>query len=191
MNGAVTAEARRIHASRLGMWVFLGSELLLFAGLFAVYAGYRARLPRMFVEGSAATDLVLGSANTGVLLTSSLLAVLAVHARRTRHPRRASQLLAGTTALGTLFLVLKAVEYHAHLTGGLGPGGPVFWTLYYAMTGLHALHVLAGMVILGVLAWQLRYRELEAHVLENGANYWHLVDLVWLFLWPLFYLGRR
>jgi cytochrome c oxidase subunit 3 len=189
---AISPDDRRVHAAKLGMWVFLGSELLLFAGLFAVYAGYRVREPVMFAHGAAATDLVLGTLNTALLLTSSFVLVLGVHARRVGRPRLAGLLVGTTVAFGAAFLVVKAVEYADHLAHGLRPdGSPVFWTLYYAMTGLHALHVFGGMVALTVLAWCLLFRRVEPHVLENGANWWHLVDLVWLFLWPLFYLLRK
>lgn len=188
---AISPEARRVHAARLGMWLFLGSELLLFAGLFAVYAGYRVRDPAMFAAGAAETDIVLGTLDTGLLLTSSLLVVLGVHARRGDRPLRAALWWGAAVLLGLAFLAAKLLEYAHHLGEGLRPvGSPVFWTLYYAMTGLHALHVIGGLAILAVLGWRLVFREVPAHVLENGANYWHLVDMVWLFLWPLFYLLR-
>jgi heme/copper-type cytochrome/quinol oxidase subunit 3 len=90
-----------------------------------------------------------------------------------------------------VFLVLKAIEYREHLGAGLAPGGRVFWTLYYAMTGLHALHVVGGLVALAIMAFLLPRGRIPTHVLENGANWWHLVDLIWLFLWPLFYLLRE
>lgn len=188
---AVAPETRRVHAARLGMWLFLGSEILLFAGLFAVYAGYRVRDPAMFAAGARETDLVLGALDTGLLLTSSLLVVLGVHARRGGRPVGAALRWGAAIVLGLAFLAAKLLEYAHHLENGLRPvGSPVFWTLYYATTGLHALHVIGGLAILAVLGWRLVFREVPAHVVENGANYWHLVDMVWLFVWPLFYLLR-
>jgi cytochrome c oxidase subunit 3 len=190
---------QQAHAARFGMWVFLGSELLLFAALFTLYAAYRIEYPTAFAQGVASTDLLLGSLNTLVLLTSSFFVVLGVHALREGHID-AWRWVAATVGLGALFLVFKAIEYTDHFEhglfpgrGGASPGVQMFWTLYYGMTGLHALHVMAGMIVLTVMAHGVRGQTIGGrftYVLENGANYWHLVDIVWLFLWPMFYLMR-
>lgn len=196
----------RQHATaQLGMWVFLGSESLLFAGLFALYAAYRFEYPLEFHAASAHANLVIGTINTYLLLTSSLTMALAIHAARQGNRRRTVALLGATIALGLGFDVLKAVEYSEHIAEGLAPGayyaydalpphGVVLYvTLYYLLTGLHALHVTGGLV---VLVW-LAVRAQRGHftprsylALELGGLYWHLVDLVWIFLWPLLYLIR-
>lgn len=195
--------AQREHALRLAMWVFLASELLLFAGLFALYSGYRVMYPAEFAESAARNAVYIGTANTLVLITSSLTVALTVHAARTSRFRLLSALLAVTIVLGLLFLVLKGVEYARHYREGLLPGvyyrasaqpsygARRFWTLYWVTTGLHALHVTAG---LAVLTWMLArslaraYTPAEHVFLELGTLYWHLVDIIWIFLWPLLYL---
>jgi cytochrome c oxidase subunit 3 len=196
----------RQHATaRLGMWVFLSSELLLFAGLLALYAAYRFAYPAEFHAASLHANLAIGTVNTYILLTSSLTMALAIHA--TRHGRRARTvaLLAITIALGLTFDVLKGIEYAEHLSVGIAPGhyyafaplpahgAVLYFTLYYLLTGLHALHVTAGVCLLGWLAVRARRGDFTpaSHIaLELGGLYWHLVDLVWIFLWPLLYLIR-
>jgi cytochrome c oxidase subunit 3 len=197
--------ARQHATARLGMWVFVASESLLFAGLFALYAAYRFAYPAEFHAGSAHANVVLGTINTYVLLTSSLTVALAIDATRHGHRRRTLALLAATIALGGVFLVLKAIEYAGHLADGLAPGShyafaalpahgvALYVTLYYLLTGLHALHVLGGLGMLAWLTWRARRGDFTpgAHIaLELGALYWHLIDLVWIFLWPLLYLIR-
>jgi cytochrome c oxidase subunit III len=194
----------RQHATAsLGMWVFLSSESLLFAGLFALYAAYRFAYPVEFHAASAHANLVIGTVNTYLLLTSSLTMALAIHATRQGNRRRTVALLCATIALGLGFDVLKAFEYADHLADGLAPGayyaydalqphGVVLYvTLYYLLTGLHALHVTGGVVVLVWLAVRAHRGAFTPHsyiALENGGLYWHLVDLVWIFLWPLLYL---
>jgi cytochrome c oxidase subunit III len=188
------------HAARLGMWVFVASEMMFFAALFGLYAALRAGHPAEFREAARHSALALGTANTALLLTSSLLAVLAVDAARHGRNGRVRLLILGTAALGVVFLGVKGVEYARHFHEGIWPGAgassrgeQMFFDLYYAMTGLHALHVIAGV---GVLAWlarrapALRPDDHGHMALELGALYWHFVDIVWLFLWPLFYLLR-
>jgi cytochrome c oxidase subunit 3 len=197
--------AKQAHAARLGMWVFLGSELLLFAGLFALYGAYRAADPSAFQLGIASATKLLGSLNTGVLLVSSALVALAVHAGRHGRRGRAVLLLLSTMACGGAFLFIKLTEYAEHFREGIRPGGvghffslhherglATFWTLYYASTGLHAIHVCVGIAVLGVTAFKIFVNGLmpeRLHFLENAALYWHLIDVVWIFLWPLYYLG--
>ena len=197
--------AKQTHAAHLGMWLFLASEVLFFTALFALYVAYRSEYGEAFLLASRHTDLWLGSINTVVLVTASLLVALAVGAIRVGRGRSSAKLLFGAAALGVLFLVLKLTEYFHHFSEGLypgrfyhssalpEPGGRVFFTFYYLMTGLHALHVTGGIVllaVLGILAWKERYSAVYHTPLELGGLYWHLVDLIWLFLWPAFYLLR-
>jgi cytochrome c oxidase subunit 3 len=196
---------RQHTTARLGMWVFLGSESLLFAGLFALYAAYRFTYPVEFHAASAHANLVIGTVNTYILLTSSLTVALAIHATRCGQRRRTVALLGATIALGLAFDVLKVIEYAGHLAEGIAPGGyyafgglpahgvVLYVTLYYLLTGLHALHVTGGVVVLIWLARRAQRGDFtpRSHIaLELGGLYWHLVDLVWIFLWPLLYLIR-
>jgi cytochrome c oxidase subunit 3 len=140
-------------------------------------------------------------------LTSSFLIALAVHGLRHGRTRAAAILAAATALLGVLFLLIKGYEYYDHFRHGIFPGGQgpwfsegtrlpgtaAFWTLYFLMTGLHALHVIVGVVVLAVLGILVARRRIvpaAPHALENGAMYWHLVDIIWLFLWPLLYLTK-
>jgi cytochrome c oxidase subunit 3 len=197
--------ARQHDTARLGMWVFLGSESLLFAGLFALYAAYRYAYPAEFYAASAHANLAIGTVNTYILLTSSLTVALAIHATRRDRRRQTVALLCATIALGLTFDVLKVIEYAGHLAEGIAPGdyysfaampahGAVLYvTLYYLLTGMHALHVTGGVCVLIWLALRARRGDFtpESHIaLEFGGLYWHLVDLVWIFLWPLLYLIR-
>jgi cytochrome c oxidase subunit 3 len=195
---------KQAHAARLGMWVFLGTEVLFFSGLFTLYAAYRTEHPYGFGVGVLHDTLAYGSINTGVLLLSSFTVALAVH--ELRHDRRhtCALLLGATLVLGLGFLGIKTAEYLQHFHDGIYPGGwggffrehpdpgtKMFFTLYYCMTGLHAVHVFAGVCVLGFLLVKVLRRDIGAwapHPLEIGAIYWHLVDVIWIFLWPLFYL---
>ena len=196
---------RQAQALRLGMWAFLGSEALLFAGLFALYASYRVAYTRDFSEAVGHNLLLLGSANTLILITSSFTIACAIQAVRTGRLRRVPWLVFTTVGLGALFLVLKFFEYGKHFAEGILPGSHYrfaelttfgarqFFTLYYVMTGLHALHVTAG---LAALAWigfrsaRCAYTPARHVPLELAALSWHLVDVIWIFLWPLLYLAR-
>jgi cytochrome c oxidase subunit III len=195
--------ARQTEAARFGMWAFLGSEALLFTGIFALYASYRALYPAEFGLAVTHNDATIGTINTLVLLTSSFTVALAVHEVRVDRPRRAAMLLGLSIAMAFMFLVFKGLEYAEHFHAGIYPGtsyrfaelpgyGPqVFFTLYFLATGLHALHVLAGSLVLAALAigsWRGLYSPLYHTPLELGALYWHLVDIVWIFLWPCLYL---
>jgi cytochrome c oxidase subunit 3 len=196
---------KQAHAARLGMWIFLASEVLLFAGLFALYASYRAEHPSGFGEGVRHNTRVLGSINTAVLLVSSYFAALGLHQLRRDRRRLAVLLTSLTIALGAVFLAIKFVEYRTHFREGIYPGGVgrffaehhadqgmiQFWTLYFFMTGLHAVHVTVGMGVLAFVALRVARARVTAaapHPLELAAIYWHLVDVIWIFLWPLFYL---
>ncbi len=156
---------KQTHAAHFGMWIFLASEVLLFAGLFALYASYRAVFGHEFSAGVAHNNAVIGTSNTAILLTSSLLVALSVYAVRLDRPTMAGRLLLGAIALGLAFLVLKGVEYTQHFHEGIFPGSAyrfeelpqagakMFFTLYFLTTGLHAIHVTAGLVVLGWLTW--------------------------------------
>ena len=191
------------HAVRLGMWLFVGSEVLLFAGLFALYSAYRFVYGAEFQAAIHHNDLLIGTVNTAILIVSSFTMAWAIHALR--HGRRRACLvsLAATAAMGIAFLALKAVEYSHHFEHGIYPGAHyastqlpgrgalLFFTLYFLMTGLHALHMVGGVSAVAWLAARVaRGRTTrEYHVeLEMGGLYWHLVDSIWIFLWPLFYL---
>jgi cytochrome c oxidase subunit 3 len=195
----------RADANRLGLWTFLATEILFFGGLFVAYSLYRFSYPEAFAEGSRHLDFWIGTVNTAVLLTSSLfmaLGDLAIKAGRHAVFRRCVLL---TATLGALFLALKFYEYHAkfaeHLVPGFDfrPGEPTRWApqiqlfifLYFAMTGLHALHMFFGLGALGWLLWLHRRGRITAirhDAVEMVGLYWHFVDSEWIFLYPLLYL---
>jgi len=191
---------RQAEADRLGMLVFLGSEAMLFGGIFAAALALRLLHPQGFVAASSHMKLWHGTLNTAVLLTSSLLAAMAVEAARGGRSRWAGRALWGAVALGLVFLGIKGheywLEYQEGVIPGLAPSGlrsafeQLFMNLYFAATGLHALHLIAGMVLLAVAALHRRAREdRQAVLIGNVALYWHLVDLVWVFLYPTLYLA--
>lgn len=199
------AEQQR-GASALGMWVFIATEVLFFGVLFAGYAICRWRFPEAFAEGGRHTDLMLGTIETAILLTSSCLAALAVRDVQLGGRRAASCLLLGTAALGASFLVLHGFEYHAeyqealipgiryHPSGHPPPAMMIFFCLYYFITGFHSLHVAIGVVLLARLArraWLGAFAADYFAPVEVTALYWHLVDIVWIFVYPLIYLVGR
>lgn len=188
--------------SRLGMWLFLVTEMVLFGGLFIGYSYMRHRYPAEFHHGGGELNATLGIINTIVLLTSSLTVVLAIVAVQRAEKKRAMAFLWTTLGLGCTFLVIKAFEWSAKFHHGLYPNAPhlatlppgeqVFFGLYFTMTGLHGLHVIVGLSVLAVLLrWVAtdRIRQDRYIHLENGGLYWHLVDVIWIFLLPLFYLA--
>lgn len=187
--------------AKLGMWLFLFSELILFGGLFLLYAAYLARYPGEFAAAGKDMHVVFGTVNTLVLITSSLLAAMAVTAVQRDERRRGLWFLGGTIACAALFLGNKFLEWSAEIGRGIYPGssrlasGPpgesVFYGLYYLTVGLHGLHVLVGGTLLTVVALRLQRGSIHAGdfvLLENGVLYWHLVDLIWIFIFPLYYL---
>lgn len=185
------------EAAKLGMWLFLATEILLFAVLFTSFAIFRWYYLKEFHEGSRHLNWMLGATNTAVLLFSSFTAALAVDAGQHGNNKRVCQYLLVTIACGAAFLVIKYFEYSAKYHHGLFPGGEQFFQyknflgLYFCMTGLHALHVVIGM---GLLTWVLlkarknRFSPDYYTPVEIGALYWHLVDLIWIYLFPLLYL---
>ena len=189
------------QGAKMGMWLFLFTEVLLFGGLFVLYSVTMSRYPADFHAASKHLDVVLGTVNTVVLIPSSLFAALAVIALQRGQTRRAKLFIALTIALALVFLVDKYFEWGAKFHHGIYPDSPelaawpkgqqAYFGLYYAMTGLHGIHVILGMgVFLWVYAGMVRGKVTpERYVaLENAGLYWHLVDLIWIYLFPLFYL---
>ena len=195
------------EAATLGMWVFLVTEVLFFGGLFLVYSIYRIWYHDAFVAASHELDVTLGTINTAVLITSSLTMALAVHAAQLGQRRLLMILLVATMILGAVFLGIKAVEYydkyvHHHVPGRTFAFEPVeqarhaqiFFSLYFAMTGLHALHMIIGLGIMSVMLWISWRGMISAEYytpIEISGLYWHFVDIVWIFLFPLLYLIGR
>ena len=190
------------QGAKLGMWLFLVTEMVLFGGLFVAYSYMRYRYPAEFHHGGQELNVTLGVINTIVLLTSSLTVVLSIVAIQRADRRTTMALLCATVGLGLTFLVIKGFEWAAKFQHGLypssvhlatlPPGEQVFFGLYFTMTGLHGLHVLVGICVLSVLARMVARETIrQDHYihLENGGLYWHLVDVIWIFLLPLFYLA--
>jgi cytochrome c oxidase subunit 3 len=194
------------EASSFGMWVFLVTEILFFGGLFTAYTVYRHQYSRAFAEASRHLDIALGTFNTAVLIVSSLTMALAVWSAAVGRRKAIIVFLLLTMALGGVFLGVKAVEYshkfHDHLVPGPSfhfPGpdaraAEIFFSLYFTMTGLHAAHMVVGIGLLTVLLLQARKGRYtpEYHTpVEVCGLYWHFVDIVWIFLFPLLYLIGR
>ena len=185
----------------MGMWLFLFTEVLLFGGLFVLYAVTLQRFPAEFHEASKMLDLTMGTVNTVVLITSSLFAVLSVTALQKGDTKKAKLFLILTILLAGVFLVDKYFEWGAKIHHGIYPGSPqmadyapgvqAFFNLYYIMTGLHGVHIVIGMAVLGWVYWLIEKGKCNSEryvALENGGLYWHLVDLIWIYLFPLYYL---
>lgn len=191
---------RQEEADRFGMLVFLASEVMLFGGIFVAAMALRLLYPQDYVVASGHMKLWHGTLNTGLLLTSSLLAAVAVEAARGGKARWAGGALWGAAGIGLLFLVVKADEYRLEAQEGLLPGlagahlesrfEALFMNLYLLGTGLHAVHVATGVALLVVAARKRKAREdRQAVLIGNCALYWHLVDIVWVFLYPTLYLA--
>ena len=193
---------RDYTGAKLGMWLFLFTEILLFGGLFLVYSVYRSMYAADFHEAAKGLSTVLGTVNTVILLTSSLTMALAITALRRGNTRQSVLLQAATIVLGLVFLVNKYFEWSGHIHEGIYPnatallargnGQVLFYGLYYVMTGLHGLHVVAGLVLIGIMLALTVRRQItgsDQGKLENAGLYWHLVDVIWIFLLPLFYLA--
>ncbi len=192
------------QAALLGMWTFLATEVLFFGALFLGYTVYRHADPSAFAEAGRHTLLVYGTVNTAILLTSSLTMALALHAIQEGKQRPMVLLLLLTACLGACFLVLKGFEYREDILEDLLPGkhfsaklplrAEMFWVFYWAMTGLHAIHVTVGVGLLGVMALlgsRGKYNAGYHTPVEISGLYWHFVDVVWIFLYPLLYLVHR
>lgn len=184
--GEPPVETAGVALGKVGMWWFLASEIMVFGGLIATYVVFRLGGAGWPAE-SGHLNLPIGIVNTLILLTSSLTVVQAFAAAEAGAASVARLFLGLTILGGLLFLGLKAVEYTAEVRAGFTPAGGIFWSFYYTMTGLHALHVLAGLVTNAALFAVARLR--TAHRLELAGLYWHFVDIVWIFLFPLLYLA--
>ena len=205
-SGAFSDRDQEREACDLGMWVFLTTETLFFGVLFFGYLMARLRFPDAFAAAGRHTDLVLGTINTAVLLTSSLAMALAVRAAAIRRRRWTVLLLGATLAFGVAFLVIKGFEYRAEYLEHLVPGAgfrfeaaqchaaELFFWLYFVMTGIHAVHLAIGIVIIAVFAARLEFRGFAVQSplsVEMAGLYWHFVDIVWIFLYPCLYLIAR
>lgn len=201
-----TAE-QQFDAAKLGMWIFICTEILMFGGLFVAYGVLKNDDPHVFHEAHQHLNKVMGALNTIVLLFSSLTAALAVRASQLGQKRQTSVYLVLTLLCAGIFLVVKYFEYSAKFEHGLLPGhffhphlpageslparAAMFFALYFCMTGLHGIHVLVGMGILSWVLWRNQKNHFSSEYftpVEIGALYWHLVDLVWIYLFPLLYL---
>lgn len=193
------------ESSTAGMWLFLATEVMFFGALFGAYILYRSLYPEVFLEFSEHLNVTMGTINTGVLLTSSLTMALAVYAAKQGHRKVLVALLIFTGLAGIAFLGIKATEWTTDIKEGLGPGslftyqgkdadkGALFFRLYYTMTGLHGIHVIIGIGLMFYYAiWAMgkKYTKERYIPIEVIGLYWHFVDLVWIFLFPLFYLDR-
>lgn len=200
--------AQQMDASMLGMWTFLITEVLFFGGMFAAYAVYRNMYPAAFASTSRYMDVILGGTNTAVLICSSLTMVMAVRAAQLSRRKDLIRYLILTMIFGTAFLVIKGFEYHSKWVEHLIPGpgfeyepkqyvhnAQILFFLYFCMTGMHAIHMIVGIGLLTYLLIQsLRnvFNEQYYAPVEMIGLYWHFVDVVWIFLFPLLYLiGHR
>ncbi len=194
-------EHRDDMASKLGMWLFIFTELLLFGGLFITYAVYRHQNLEAFNLAAQQLDVKVGTINTVILLISSMTIAMSTTAIQKKDKKTTLILIGITLVLAVVFLVNKYFEWGHKIHLGLYPGSPVleelgqgdilFFGLYFFMTGLHALHIIIGMVVLTIAFFRVRKERVtydNYQFLENGGLYWHLVDIIWIFLFPLFYL---
>lgn len=194
---------QQFSSSKLGMWVFLLTEIMFFGGLFVAYIVYRAWNPELFTMAATQLDTMLGAINTVVLIASSLTVALAIRSAQLNKQKHIIYFLIATILLATVFLVIKYFEYTHKFDYGIYPGAlytfegiahekaNVFFSIYYMMTGLHGLHVLIG---IGIMIWLVVKAQKGAFTssyytpVEITGLYWHLVDIIWIFLFPLLYL---
>ena len=193
---------QQYEAANMGMWAFIAQEIMFFGGLFAGYTVYRFKYLGAFIEGSNYLPLELGALNTAVLIASSFTMAMAVRAAQQGAKNPLLRWILATMVLGTTFLVIKAFEYADKYHHGLLPGFSfdgsgqlkIFFSFYFAMTGMHALHMIIG---LGLMVWLIpkirrgTYTSEYFSPIENFGLYWHFVDIVWIFLFPLLYLIGR
>jgi len=194
-------EHRDDEGAKLGMWLFLFTELLLFGGLFLVYSIYRLKNAAAFATAGEELNVTIGAINTIILLTSSMTVAMSITAIQKNNKKLALGLILFTIVCALAFMVNKYFEWEHKIELGIYPGSDLlhtlpagqglFYLLYYFMTGLHAFHIIVGAIILIVVMFSIskdKIRSDQFVFLENGALYWHLVDLIWIFLFPLFYL---
>ncbi len=188
---AEAQEFDRLETSKMGVWIFLFSEILLFGGLFATYAVFRGVFPEEFLHDHKELNVTLGAINTIVLLWSSFHVALAVAAVQRGKDRSLKLHLGMTILLGCVFLVNKFIEYSGKFSHGIYPWTSNFFSIYFVMTGLHGLHVFGGVIALSIMlfwAYRGRFSSTNYTRVEGTALYWHLVDIIWIFLFPLLYL---
>jgi cytochrome c oxidase subunit 3 len=194
---------QQVDATNLGMWIFIATEVMIFGGLITAYIIFRSMFAEAFAQGSRHLNVTLGGINTAVLLGSSLTMALAVRSAQLGRRRAAALFLVATMVLGAGFLGIKAVEYRHEFVARLVPGFDfsggrgqergfeIFFLLYFFMTGLHAIHLVIGIVVVAIIAALLARNWFSGngavHVEVTGL-YWHLIDIVWVFLYPLLYL---
>jgi cytochrome c oxidase subunit 3 len=189
------------EGKKIGMWMFLFTELLFFGGMFLLYSVFRYRFALDFHNAAANENIWLGSLNTFILLTSSFTIALAIAAMRKGKSRLSSSLQLATIVMGAAFLAIKYAEWSAKIRLGLYPNSPMllqkppgeilFFGLYYVMTGIHGLHVLIGICLIAFMVFFTRRKKITRQDpirLENTGLYWHFVDIIWIYLFPLFYL---
>ena len=192
------------EAATLGMWAFLATEVLFFGAMFMSYIAYRHAYPQAFAAASHHTIVLYGTINTAILLTSSLTMALAVQAARENNIKWLFRFLVITILFGLSFLVVKGLEYHddirehlwpgPHFRSELPPQAQIFWFLYWIMTGVHAVHVTVGIGLISVMAWMTsrqKFSDTYHTPVEMTGLYWHFVDVIWIFLYPLLYLIQR
>ncbi len=200
-NHGTTHVHRDDYGARMGMWLFLFTEVLLFGGLFILYMAYRYQYGDDFHWAGKELNLGIGTLNTIILLTSSLTMALAIVAMQKAKKNLSIFFMLSTIVMALGFMVNKVIEWSAKISHGIFPGAQelldkpkgeqVFFGMYYAMTGLHALHIIVGVtILLFILSFIIRDKITPDNYvkLENSGLYWHLVDLIWIFLFPLFYL---
>jgi cytochrome c oxidase subunit III len=194
------------ESSNLGMWLFLATEVMFFGGLFLGYTVYRSSFNTAFAEGSRRLDVLLGGINTAILLTSSLTMAMAVHSAQQGKRRRVVGFLVATILFGLAFLGIKFFEYFQKFEEHLVPGQgfqfvgadsrhtELFFSFYFSMTGVHAVHMIVGIGVLSTLILLTRSGRFSSKYytpIEMAGLYWHFVDIVWVFLFPLLYLVDR
>jgi cytochrome c oxidase subunit 3 len=197
-----TIEQQR-ETSTFGMWIFLATEVLLFGALFTSFSVYRYQFTHAFTVGSAEMNLLLGAVNTAVLITSSLTMAMSIHSMALGKQMRTVVYLVATILIGTVFIVIKLTEYYQHYLEHKAPGinfaatGPdashleLFFVFYFVMTGLHAIHMIIGIGLLSVLCVRTTagaFNDIYYTPIEAAGLYWHFVDIVWVFLYAIFYL---
>lgn len=185
---ATGRSATGIPTGKLAIWWVVGSEIVIFGGLLACYVMYRLKFD-FWAESSAVTNTMAGAVNTLVLLTSSLFAVLAHNAAENKKGAHAAGYLLLTIGGGLTFLLIKAFEWGYEISHGYTITASTFWSFYYTAAGIHAAHVIAGMIAMGIVALDALQGK-NLHRVELVGIYWHFVDIVWIFLFPLLYIAK-
>ncbi len=194
-------EHRDDEGAKTGMWIFIFTELILFGGLFITYSIYRYLNPEAFHLAASELDTFIGTVNTVILLVSSMTIAMSISAIQFKNKKLTLILMGITIFLAIIFMVNKYFEWSGKISHGIYPGSEIlqeasqgeilFFGLYYAMTGLHALHIIIGVAFIAYVMRMVVKDEIQHDnfvILENSGLYWHLVDLIWIFLFPLFYL---